>query len=56
MNLRKHLFVEKEDVRANDHPKFFGFAPGKIVGIKYAGLVKVTVHKILFFNKIINIF
>jgi len=43
LNLKKHLFVDKEDVRAVDNPKFFGFAPGKIVGLKYAGIVKVVV-------------
>lgn len=41
--MKKHLFVDKEDVKAVDNPKFFGFAPGKVVGLKYAGIVKVVV-------------
>ena len=39
--LTKEIFVEREEVRLVDNPKFFGFAPGKLVGIKYAGKVKV---------------
>lgn len=34
--------MDKEDIRLEDHPEFFGFAPGKVVGLKYAGVVKVT--------------
>jgi len=41
ISLKKEIWVEKDDVRKEDHPKFFGFAPNKIVGLKYAGIVKV---------------
>lgn len=34
------LWVEREDTLAKDHKDFFGLAPGKIVGLKYAGVVK----------------
>lgn len=40
--MKKYLYVDREDVRDVDHPKFFGFAPGKLVGLKYAGKVKVS--------------
>lgn len=36
------IYVEKNDVRAVDHKEFFGMAPNKIVGLKYAGIFKVT--------------
>ena len=38
--------MERSDVRSEDHPKFFGFAPGKIVGLKYAGVVRVKQVKV----------
>lgn len=40
--LSSELYVDKEDVRLEDHKEFFGFAPNKIVGLKYAGVVQVT--------------
>ena len=37
---QKVLFVDKEDVKTQDEPKFLGFAPGKIVSLKYAEMVR----------------
>ncbi len=42
LTVSKNIWVEREDVRETDSAEFFGFAPGKIVGLKYFGSVKVT--------------
>ncbi|KAL4465850.1 hypothetical protein ABPG74_004087 [Tetrahymena malaccensis] len=34
------VYVEREDTQLKDHKDFFGLAPGKVVGLKYAGVVK----------------
>lgn len=34
------VYVEREDTQLKDHKDFFGLAPGKFVGLKYAGVVK----------------
>ncbi len=44
--LRKDFYVEFEDVREVDHKEFFGMAPNKDVGLKYAGVVHVTSVKV----------
>lgn len=38
--LEKIIFIEKTDFREIDHPDFFGLAPGKETGLKYAGVIK----------------
>jgi len=40
--LTRRLYVEREDFRDEDDPSFFGLAPGKVVGLRYAGLVRVV--------------
>jgi glutaminyl-tRNA synthetase len=42
LSVTKTLFVERDDVREKDSKDHFGFAPNKIVGLKYLGVVKVT--------------
>jgi glutaminyl-tRNA synthetase len=42
LTVSKNIWVERDDVRETDSAEFFGFAPGKIVGLKYFGSVKVT--------------
>lgn len=37
---QKVLFVDREDVKQADEPKFLGFAPGKVVSLKYADMVR----------------
>ena len=34
------LYVDREDVKMEDEPKFLGFAPGKVVSLKYADVVR----------------
>ena len=34
------LYVDREDVRTKDEPKFLGLAPGKVVSLKYADVVR----------------
>ncbi len=40
--LTRVLYVEREDFRDADDPSFFGLAPGKVVGLRYAGFVRVV--------------
>lgn len=40
MTFSNSLWVEREDTQTKDHKDFFGLAPGKLVGLKYAGVVK----------------
>ena len=37
---QKVLFVDRDDIKTQDEPKFLGFAPGKIVSLKYADMVR----------------
>lgn len=37
---QKVLYVDREDVKKEDEAKFLGFAPGKVVSLKYADMVK----------------
>ncbi len=39
--LSKKIYVERSDIRLEDNKSFFGFAPGKLVGLKYSFLVRV---------------
>lgn len=41
-HLSRTLFIEESDFREDDHKSFFGLAPGKTVGLRYAGLVTCT--------------
>ena len=34
------LFVDRDDVKLEDEPKFLGFAPGRVVSLKYADVVR----------------
>ena len=34
------VYVDREDVKTHDEPKFLGLAPGKIVSLKYADVVR----------------
>ena len=34
------LFVDRDDVKLEDEPKFLGLAPGRIVSLKYADVVR----------------
>lgn len=38
---QKVVYIDREDVKVVDEPKFLGCAPGKIVSLKYAHIVKV---------------
>jgi len=42
IKLLKELFVERSDILLEDNKDFYGFAPNKIVGLKYAYPVRVT--------------
>eukprot|EP00331_Platyophrya_macrostoma_P025535 CAMPEP_0176435322 /NCGR_PEP_ID=MMETSP0127-20121128/17239_1 /TAXON_ID=938130 /ORGANISM="Platyophrya macrostoma, Strain WH" /LENGTH=375 /DNA_ID=CAMNT_0017818299 /DNA_START=72 /DNA_END=1199 /DNA_ORIENTATION=- len=42
ITLTKELYVDRSDVRLKDSSDFYGFAVGKVVGLKYAYPVKVT--------------
>ncbi len=42
ITLQKELWVERSDVKLEDVKDFFGIAPGKTIGLKYARLVKIT--------------
>ena len=41
ITLTKEIYVDKCDVRLEDSKDFFGFAPGKLVGLKYVFAVRV---------------
>eukprot|EP01015_Nassula_variabilis_P025392 TRINITY_DN495_c0_g1_i1.p1 TRINITY_DN495_c0_g1~~TRINITY_DN495_c0_g1_i1.p1 ORF type:complete len:318 (-),score=88.55 TRINITY_DN495_c0_g1_i1:34-987(-) len=43
--LHREVYIDREDVKAEDHSSFFGAAPGKIVGLKYAHHFKCTAVK-----------
>jgi glutaminyl-tRNA synthetase len=46
MHLSKFMYVERSDFREEDDKSFFGLAPHKTVGLRYAGLLTCTgVHK-----------
>lgn len=36
------VYIEEEDFREVDAPDYYGLAPGKIAGLRYAGYVKVV--------------
>jgi glutaminyl-tRNA synthetase len=35
------VYVDRSDVKLSDQSDFWGIAPGKIVGLKYAGAFQV---------------
>lgn len=37
---QREVFVEREDVKLHDEPKFLGLAPGRIVSLRYADTVR----------------
>ncbi len=47
----KELYVERDDCSLEDHAEFFGFTVGKLVGLKYFGVVVVK-YFIIWFCKI----
>jgi glutaminyl-tRNA synthetase len=46
ITLQKELWVERSDIKLEDVKDFFGIAPGKTIGLKYANLVKITDIKV----------
>jgi glutaminyl-tRNA synthetase len=36
------VYIEEEDFRLEDHPDYYGLAPGKVAGLRYGGYVKVV--------------
>jgi len=42
LSLTATVYVERDDFREVDDPSFYGLAPGKWVGLRYAGYVKVV--------------
>lgn len=42
ISLTREVFVEADDFRDADSPDYFGLAPGKTAGLRYAGYVKVV--------------
>jgi glutaminyl-tRNA synthetase len=36
------VYIEEEDFRMVDDPSYYGLAPGKVAGLRYAGYVKVV--------------
>lgn len=40
--LGKQLYVERSDIRLEDHADFWGIAPNKTIGLKYSGSFKVV--------------
>jgi len=39
--LSKEIYVDESDVKLEDSKDFWGIGPGKVVGLKYVGAVKV---------------
>ena len=42
IHLTRTLYIEREDYREADSSDYFGLAPGKTAGLRYAGFVKVA--------------
>jgi glutaminyl-tRNA synthetase len=34
------VYIDAADFRLQDDPSYFGLAPGKLVGLKYAGVIR----------------
>jgi len=45
IHLMKEIYVERSDILLEDQKDFYGFAPNKVVGLKYAAPIKVTAIK-----------
>jgi len=54
ITLTKEFYVDRSDIRLEDHKDFYGFAPGKVVGLKYAYPVKVKEIKTNDKNEIVE--
>lgn len=44
--LSRVVYIEADDFRAVDSPDFYGLAPGKVAGLRYAGYVRATGHDV----------
>jgi len=42
ITLCKEFYIEREDIRDEAHPDFFGVCPGQTCGLKYAGVIMTT--------------
>ena len=42
VSLTRTVFIEHDDFRETDAPDYFGLAPGKTAGLRYAGFVRVV--------------
>jgi glutaminyl-tRNA synthetase len=42
--IQRVVYIEQEDFRLQDSGDYYGLAPGKVAGLRYAGFVKVTGH------------
>lgn len=41
IHLTKEIYVERQDIKLEDQADFFGIAPKKIVGLKYAHVIRI---------------
>jgi len=46
ITLTRHIFVERDDVKAKDDKGFYGMAPGKLIQLKYAHILKINDVKV----------
>jgi glutaminyl-tRNA synthetase len=42
ISLRRVVYIEKDDFRVEDSADYYGLAPGKLAGLRYAGYLKVV--------------
>lgn len=42
LTVSRTVFIDREDFREVDDASYFGLAPGKVAGLRYAGFVRVT--------------
>ena len=42
ISLTRTVYIEEDDFRLVDDPDYFGLAPGKTAGLRYAGYLKVV--------------
>jgi glutaminyl-tRNA synthetase len=41
VTLSRNIFVDRSDIRTDDHDDFWGIGPNKTIGLKYCGAFKV---------------
>ena len=41
IHLTKEIYVDVNDIKLEDQPDFYGIAPNKLVGLKYAHVIKI---------------